>query len=305
MQIKRKKTLIVLLILATGGLTLAFTAKAPVYNPPVTGEIMLPAEVQAILERACYDCHSNETKLNWFDKIPFASAIVAEHVTKGRERLNFSAWNNLSPAEQQSNYWLIYNKVAAKQMPLPDYQLLHPQAKITGTDLSVLRDFLNTVTTPAVKDTARKPLNITQTNTRNLPVAPNGITYDPGYRNWQVLSTTSRYDNGTMRVMYANPIAIEAVRLGQIHPWPEGSVIAKLVFQKSEDSTGNIRPGKFINIQYMIRDSKKYASTEGWGFARFDTPELKPYGNINSDKTCISCHKLVEETGFVFDVTTK
>jgi hypothetical protein len=305
MQFQRKKTLIVLLILATGGLALAFTAKAPVNNPPVTGEIMLPAEVQAILERACYDCHSNETKLNWFDKLPFASSVVAEHVNKGRARLNFSAWNSLSPAEQQSNYWLIYNKLAAKQMPLPDYQLLHPEAKITDNDLSVLREFLNTVTTPAEKETAQKISGITHTNIRNFPVAPNGISYDPVYRNWQVLSTTSRYDNGTMRVMYANPIAIEAVKSGQIRPWPEGSVIAKLVFRKLRDSSGNIRPGKFINIQYMIRDSKKYAATEGWGFARFDTPELKPYGNINTDKTCISCHKLVEETGFVFDVTTK
>jgi RNA polymerase subunit RPABC4/transcription elongation factor Spt4 len=305
MQFNKKKTLIVILVLVTGGLALAFTAKEPVSNPPVTGEIKLPAEVQAILERACYDCHSNETTLSWFDKLPIASTIVTDHVTKARARLNFSSWNSLSPADQQSTLWLMYNKVAAGQMPLPDYKLLHPDSKISQTDLSVLREFLNTVRTPSAKDSNQQAVNDRLTVTHNRPVSPNGIVYDPSYRNWQVLSTTSRYDNGTMRVMYANPVAIAAVKNGQIHPWPEGSMIAKLVFRKLEDKEGNIRPGEFLNIQYMIRDSKKFATTEGWGFARFDTKELKPYGNINTEKTCISCHKLVEETGFVFDVTTK
>lgn len=303
MQIKRKKTLIVFLILVTGVAALSFTGKEPVSNPPVTGEIMLPAEVRAIFERACYDCHSNETEVRWFDKLPFASSMVADHVTRGRARLNFSTWDSLSAADQKSNLWLIYNKVAAGQMPLPAYKALHPEARISPADLSVLRQFLNTARTEAIKDTVRQMTS--STITTQLPISPNGIQYNPDYRNWQVLSTTSRYDNGTMRVMYANPIAIEAVKKNRIDPWPEGSIIAKLVFQKVEDAEGNIRPGKFINIQYMIKDSKKFPDTEGWGFARFDTPELKPYGNILTQKTCISCHRLVKETGFVFDVTTK
>ncbi len=171
-------------------------------------------------------------------------------------------------------------------MPLPDYQLLHPESEISQADLAVLREFLNTVKTPAAKDSLTTNRKSKSSNGTGItaPYCPNGISYNPYYRNWQVLSTTSRYDNGTMRVMYANPVAITAVKNGQIHPWPEGSMIAKLVFRKLEDKEGNIRPGEFLNIQYMIRDSKKFAATEGWGFARFDTKELKPYGNINTEK---------------------
>jgi len=116
--------------------------------------------------------------------------------------------------------------------------------------------------------------------------------------------TTSRFDNGSMRVMFANPIAMSALRGGYINPWPKGSIIAKVVWEKLEDKDGNIRPGKLINIQYMVRDSHKYKETEGWGFARFDTSDLKPYGHLADFKKCIACHQAVKGTGFVFDLST-
>jgi len=59
-------------------------------NPPVTAEIAVPPEVGAILRRACYDCHSNETNLRWYDNVAPAYWLVVRDVRAGRSRLNFS-----------------------------------------------------------------------------------------------------------------------------------------------------------------------------------------------------------------------
>src|SRR5258708_4787710 len=59
-------------------------------NPPVSGEIQAPAEVKAIFKNSCYNCHSNETELAWFDRIVPAYWIVSRDVRRARAHLNFS-----------------------------------------------------------------------------------------------------------------------------------------------------------------------------------------------------------------------
>lgn len=284
-----------------------------VSNPPVTGEIQVPSEVKQIFKRACYDCHSNETNLRWYDQLPIVSAVVAADVAEGRKRINFSEWDKLSAAEQKVTLWEIYNMVDAGNMPLKSYTTIHPEAKVSKTDLSILKNYLNTLAITHINDTLKEKEAVLQqlqwqqqqAAATAVPVSANGIKHMPEYRNWQVLSTTSRFDNGTMRVMYANPIAISAVKNGTINPWPKGAVIVKVAWEKLEDKEGNVKPGKFINIQYMVRDNEKYKDTEGWGFARFDTPDLRPYGTLASFKKCIACHQAVKQNGFVFDLSTK
>ena len=63
-------------------------------NPPVTGDIGAPSEVDAILRTSCYDCHSNETVWPWYSYLAPASWLVAEDVEHGREHLNFSEWTS-------------------------------------------------------------------------------------------------------------------------------------------------------------------------------------------------------------------
>ncbi|MBO9658268.1 MAG: cytochrome P460 family protein, partial [Chitinophagaceae bacterium] len=89
---------------------------------------------------------------------------------------------------------------------------------------------------------------------------------------------------------------------------PDGAKIAKVVWGKQqEDSNGYVLPGNFQNVQMMIKDSKKFRTTEGWGFAKFDGLHLKPFGSTALfQTTCINCHRLlVPENDFVFNIPTR
>lgn len=299
-------------LLTTGALTMAvaaisFTTQV-VENPPVTGEINAPEEVKQLFRHACYDCHSNNSQLAWYDKLPIVAGLVRKDVITAREHLNFSEWDRLNPAQQQSALWEAYNMINSGTMPLPSYAAVHSNARVTPAELSGLRNYLNTKRVEVVPDSAKEAQARQQwekTVPAPLPVSVNGIRHMPEFRQWQVMSTTSRFDNTTMRVMFANPVAMQAIKEKKINPWPDGSVIVKVVWEKSIDTNGNIHPGKFLNIQYMVRDAKRYQDTDGWGYAKFETPALKPYGNTPMTfRECSSCHRAANKTGGIFDLST-
>lgn len=279
----------------------------PVTNPPVSGDIKVPENVKAIIKRGCYDCHSNETNLRWYDKIAPAYWQVAEHIKKGRELLNFSDWDKLAPADQKAKLWECLNQVNAGAMPIKDYESVHTSAKISGADLNVLKDYLIAMTGNKPMDTAKLnalnkqyPLLKNKTNSP-LPKALNGIEFIPDYKNWQPISTTDRFDNGTMRVIFGNDVAIAAIKNHQVNPWPNGTIFAKVAWDAVADAQGNITTGAFKQVEYMVKDDAKYASTHGWGFARFKTPKLVPYGKTATfTNECINCHRPVSDNDFVF-----
>jgi hypothetical protein len=305
------------LLLITGIAVLFIIAmqfkSSPVVNPPATTEIHLPDDVRAIVERACYDCHSNHTKTAWFDKIPPASALVARHVTEARSRLNFSEWDKNPPAVQQLLLWEVVNVIEQDKMPLHNYLLLHPGAAISAEELSVLKRYVNTLPGRHKVDTAkiiRKDIASSPTTNSKAPAVPvslNGIPYSADYKTWKVISVTDKYDGGSMRVVYGNDIMVKAIKEHTL-PFPDGARIVKAVWGKQrEDQDGNVLPANFQNVQIMIKDSKKYKSTEGWGFAKFDGLDLKPFGKTAAfANTCINCHRtLVSESDFVFNIPTK
>ena len=95
-----------------------------------------PAAVQNIFHRACFDCHSNETIWPWYANIAPVSWPVRKHVEDGRKHINFSEW--LKPGEPSFSNWsdleAICKAVREKTMPLPYYDWLHPQAKLSAED---------------------------------------------------------------------------------------------------------------------------------------------------------------------------
>lgn len=300
--------------------------KADVVNPPVTGNISTPDQVQAILKRACFDCHSNETNLRWYDKIAPVSWEVASHVNEGRKVLNFSTWKELAPADQKAKLWEAVNQIIAGAMPLKSYAAVHPGAKVSEADLSVLKQYLASMVKNTIPDTAKsnvlkqqyalwsantatteKPTQRgAEPNQPGLPKSLNGIEYLPDYKNWQVVTTSDRFDNGTMRVVFGNAIAIKAIQENHIKPWPKGTVFAKVAWDKITDADGNITTGAFKQVEYMIKDQEKYKSTAGWGFARFKTPKLLPYGKTKLFATeCVNCHRPMEKNDFVFTLPVK
>lgn len=142
----------------------------------------------------------------------------------------------------------------------------------------------------------------------NTPVAPNGITLPADYKNWKLISSSHREDSKTLRVILGNDTAIESVKQGKTNPWQEGSVLIKLVWKDSvhpnfEKATV---PSDFVHSEVMVKDSKKYAATGGWGYARWLGMEQKPYGNDASFvQECASCHAAVKENDSVFTRPSK
>ena len=305
----RSRTLLIAgSLIAVAILLLQFTSPE-IPNPPVTGRFAGPDSVTTIFQHACYDCHSNESNIRWYDKIAPVSWKVAADVAEAREHLNFSQWDSLSHGEQLSKLWYIVNMVDQGHMPLPSYVAVHPSARVTEEEINTLKHYVTaltnrpkpTTTKPAVHTTA---VPVTQPAT---PTSLNGITYFDDYKSWKVIASTNRFDNGTMRLIYGNDIAVKALEKNTINPWPDGARIVKVVWDKQPvDSVGNVHAGKFNNVQLMIRDSKKFRETGGWGYARFNTPQLIPYGKaITFEVECYQCHKLASSNGFVFDIPSK
>jgi len=108
-------------------------------NPPVVSEIDAPREIAAILERSCYNCHSNRTKWPWYAYVAPVSWWVVDHVHEGRDDLNFSDWPVLDFEELADNFHDIDEQIAKDEMPLTSYLLMHPSARLSDADKAALR----------------------------------------------------------------------------------------------------------------------------------------------------------------------
>lgn len=275
-------------------------------NPPVTADLQAPPEVKQILKNSCYSCHSNETQLPWFDKVVPAYWIVTNDVKEARTRLNFSEIGKLSPAEQKGFLYEAISNIQMGVMPLPSYLRVHPHAAVTPEQLAVLKSYLTPPAQPAATDTNVADSEYdTWIHGSNIPLdvhpAPNGIAFIPEYRNWKTISSTERFDNNTLREILGNDIAIKAIAENHINPWPDGTAFAKVAWHEQPDGKGDIRTGAFLQVEFMIRDSQKYASTLGWGWARWRGTDLKPYGKDAAfTSECVNCHNPLRSTNYVF-----
>ena len=134
------------------------------------------------------------------------------------------------------------------------------------------------------------------------PVAPNGISLYSDYMSWKVVAPSYREDKSHIRIITGNDIAVAALRSG-IKPLPDGSVLAKVAWKTEKHPKFPVatEPGAFVQVEFMVKDAKKYKETGGWGFARFVGNELKPYGK---DATfvgeCFGCHLPVADNDYLF-----
>ncbi len=107
-------------------------------NPPIQSELTAPAEIAPILRRACYDCHSNETRWPWYSHVAPISWFVIGHVNEGRGDLNFSEWPVFDFELQQLAMEDIEKQISEGKMPLQGYTLVHRDAKLTREDRDAL-----------------------------------------------------------------------------------------------------------------------------------------------------------------------
>ena len=108
-------------------------------NPPVGAEISAPADVRAVLRRACYDCHSNETVWPWYSRVAPVSWLVASDVHEARKKLNFSTWDEYSAKRQMRKLAEIAEEVADGEMPLWSYVVVHRNAALSPEDGALLK----------------------------------------------------------------------------------------------------------------------------------------------------------------------
>jgi hypothetical protein len=127
----------------------------------------------------------------------------------------------------------------------------------------------------------------------------------PGYRDWRVISVAHEEGNlNSLGAILGNDVAIKAYREGTL-PFPDGTIIAALHWRHAPSEENNevfgrsqsFVAGPATNVQFMVKDSKKYAATGGWGFAHFDGG--KPAGEVML-RTCYACHKAIENRDLVF-----
>ena len=117
-----------------------------------------------------------------------------------------------------------------------------------------------------------------------------GVTLPDGYRQWQLVAPAEEGEPlNELRAVVGNATAIDAYRNGQL-PFPDGAVLVKLAWkriQSSEFEPASV-PGAATTVQVMVKDSRKYASTGGWGFGRFVNGV--PVDEAQHE-TCFACHE--------------
>lgn len=103
-------------------------------NPSDRGQRAAPPEVETILRRACYDCHSNETRWRWYARIAPISFLLARDVKEGRRELNFSIWDRYEQRRKARKLKEIVKEVEEGDMPPWYYIPVHPDAKLSQGD---------------------------------------------------------------------------------------------------------------------------------------------------------------------------
>lgn len=276
-------------------------------NPPVMADLQAPPEVKQILKNSCYSCHSNETRLPWFDQIAPAYWIVTSDVKEARRHLNFSEIGKLPSAQQKGLLFEAVSNIQMGAMPLPSYRRVHPGSRVTLVQLAVLKSWLappsaaHVAADTSAADAGYQRWIQMSSVVPDVRPSPNGIDFMPDYRNWKTISSTDRFDNHTMREILGNDVAVKAIAENHINPWPDGTAFAKVAWQQLPDGKDMVRTGAFIQVEFMIRDSSKYASTKGWGWARWRGADLVPYGKDAAfTSECVNCHNPVRNSDYVF-----
>lgn len=109
-------------------------------NPPVdpAKRLTMPANVQAIFDRSCRDCHSNETRWPWYTNLSPLSWWLVNHVNEGRRELNASVFATYTAKKQSHKLEEVCDQVQHGDMPIGAYTLVHRQAKLSPADVQTL-----------------------------------------------------------------------------------------------------------------------------------------------------------------------
>ncbi|MDA9399738.1 cytochrome P460 family protein [Bradyrhizobium sp. CCBAU 45389] len=117
-----------------------------------------------------------------------------------------------------------------------------------------------------------------------------GVTIPPGYKQWELIAPAEEAAPlDELRAVLGNQTAVDAYQAGKL-PFPDGTILVKRAWKRkqSPEFASATIPGAATTVQVMVKDSKKYASTGGWGFGRFI--DGKPVDEAQH-RTCWGCHE--------------
>lgn len=98
----------------------------------------IPEKIGALVKESCYDCHSNNTKYPWYNKIQPVTWFLNNHIKKGKLELNFSEWDSLSNRRKASKLRSIIKQIEGNKMPLKSYTFIHKNAKLSEDEKSAI-----------------------------------------------------------------------------------------------------------------------------------------------------------------------
>lgn len=120
------------LIVLIGGFLALQLVPVDTSNPPVVSEPNWDSpQTQTLVEQACYDCHSNETKWPWYSHVAPVSWIISREVHEGRRSLNYSEWSAYQENES-------IETILQGRMPPQQYSLFHPEARLSNAEKQTL-----------------------------------------------------------------------------------------------------------------------------------------------------------------------
>ncbi len=118
-----------------------FTNPPLVQSETLQSATAVPENVQAIFNRSCNDCHTNETVYPWYSKIQPAAWFLADHIKEGRSEMNFSLWNTYEARRKKRKLEEICQQIETKAMPLPSYLWIHRDAELSDVEIKTLCDW--------------------------------------------------------------------------------------------------------------------------------------------------------------------
>ena len=127
--------------------------------------------------------------------------------------------------------------------------------------------------------------------------SPNGVPFPGRLEDYQQHEPHGQH---TMRVILGNDVAITAAGAGRVNPWPDKRSWQGGV-EPGARAGWRIRTGAFVQVEFMVKDSKKYSATNGWGWGRWKGAHLEPYGRTaDFSRECIGCHTPMRANDHVF-----
>lgn len=102
----------------------------------------VPKDIQNKLQVSCYDCHSNNTKYPWYNKVQPLAWFLEDHIEHGKEELNFSEWGEYSSRRKNSKLKSIISQIEDDEMPLWSYTLIHRAAKLSEEEKKIVLNWV-------------------------------------------------------------------------------------------------------------------------------------------------------------------